>query len=466
MFDLKLISGAGQSGFNRQLPFFNWYYPFDEDHDILPNPALPWWATQDYPIRRRAVYLHVPFCDTVCSFCPFTRGQYQGTQVIQDYVDALLAELEMKKHFVGRCPVDVIFVGGGTPSVLSPEQIETIGDALRAHFDTSKLVEFSFELEVKTVTRAKLEAMQRIGVNRVSFGAQTFSPLQREVFALDATVQQVRDVAAMTTELFAYTNMDMIYGMAGQRLEDLYHDLHEALSLGTTTVDFYPLNNLAAQVRMLRKIKEAGLENLSATTRVQYRSELDRCLRQSEYSRINGYSYSRSQGSPGATIQHRPKFQYHDIVYGCHDEAVLGYGASALSQLPGYNLYNCADRAEYVARARAGSFTWRAFGLGDRREKDIVNFPYRGELNKSGIRWEDIPVETIAALHELVDAGFIIDTGHAYELTTRGWLFYVNLMYHLMPQKGKQWISNRIAARQALGHHCEETILEPISITQ
>jgi len=404
--------------------------------------------------------VHVPFCETICSFCPFTRGRYKAEQDINDYVEALLREIELKRNLLGRTKVDVVFVGGGTPSLLSSLQIEALGHALHTHLDTTKLIEFTFELEVKSVTRQKLESMQRIGVNRVSFGAQTFSALHRRLFSLDATVQQIRDAAEMLTEMFPYTNVDMIYGMAGQTAEDLFGDISEALRLRTTTVDFYPLNNLAAQVRMHKMVRKAGLRHLSAARRIQYRRDIDEYLRAQGYSPINGYSYSRSDGPNRRTIQHHPKFQYHDIIYGYHDDAVLGYGACAITKVPGYNVYNHADRAEYISRVRVGTLPWEGFEVGNCPEKGVVTFPYRGTLEKSRIPWESIPSETCAAFEEALAAGLIIDGDETYDLTPQGWLFYVNLMYYLMPTKSKRWISDRIAAQTSNGHECERTVLE------
>jgi len=465
MFDLKLVPQDGLFSFNRQLPIFNWYYPFDLHPSYELNPVLPFLEFERSPKQRCAVYLHVPFCDTICSFCPFTRGKYDREQDIQAYLDALVGEIELKRSLIGRTAVDVIFVGGGTPSVLSPAQIEVLGDAIQTHLDTKNLIEFTFELEAKSVTRAKLEAMRRIGVNRISFGAQTFSTRHRDLFSLDATLNQIRETARMANEMFAYTNIDMIYGMAGQSVEDLTRDIDEALSLKSTTIDFYPLNNLAAQVRM-HKRAQSGLQHLSASERIRYRRIIDQELRAQGYCAISGYSYAQTAGPKRALIQHHRKFQYHDVIYGYHDDAMLGYGSSALTQLPGYNVYNHPDRAEYISRVEAGTLPWKAAGAGDCPEKGVVTFPYRGVLDKSRIPWARVPSETLNALAEAVHAGLIVDADKNYEITDRGWLFYVNLMYYLMPTSGKRWISDRIAAQIAGGRECEVTdIPEGMSVS-
>jgi len=459
MFDLRLLSGEDGPPFNRQLPIFNWYYPFEADYELLANPVLPFLMREQALTRRCAAYLHIPFCETICSFCPFTRGKYHGDEILQDYTQALEEELRLKRELMGRLTVNAIFVGGGTPSILNATQIESLGKAIHKYLDTTNLTEFTFELEVKSVTREILLAMRRIGVNRVSFGVQTFSKRHRALFSLDATTCQIRETAAMSNELFDYTNVDIIYGMAGQTPAELLNDVRQAVGLGTTSVDFYPLNNLSAQVRMHKMARNAGLQHLDAKQRTRYRLDIDDYLRAQGYCAINGYSYSRRNRPDDTLIQHTPKFLYHDIVYGYHDDAVIGYGASARTQLQGYNVYNHPDRTEYISRIRSGKVPWEAYGIGNSFDKGIVTFPYRGVLQKIRIPWDQVDPVTLRALEEAIKAELVVDKDDHYEITKRGWLFYVNLMYHLMPVKGKEWLSRRIDSQVAAGHESEQTSL-------
>ncbi len=464
MFDLELLPDRPLFKFNRQLPLFNWYYPFDFDDDRLTNRLEPLLNRTHTAPRRRAVYIHIPFCETICSFCPFTRGKYQVDFEVQQYVTALAREMQIKSNFLGNCSVDAIFVGGGTPSVLNPGQIAFLGKALSANFELRNLKEFTFEVEVKSVNPDKLKAMKSIGVNRISFGAQTFAEKYRRMFSLDATVEQIQRVAGWANDIFPYTNVDMIYGMAGQSLGELFTDAAAALRLRTTTLDFYPLNNLAAQVRMHRTFQKAGLRHLTATMRIQYRMQLDDFLRAREYVPINGYSYSRASEPHGKVlVQHSPKFLYHDIVYGYSDDEVLGYGSGALSKLAGFNLCNFTDRRKYQTEILdKGDLAHEAFRIPECPEKGVVCFPYRGVLDKLRIAWRDLPPDTSVALRQAIEAGLMCDRGHSYELTETGWLFYVNLMYFLMPARGKRWITNSIEAQIREGRSCEETTLVPV----
>lgn len=463
MFDLKLNPHHSLLKFDHLLPVFNWYYPFPYEADEAVDPALMLSQVRASDARRRALYFHMPFCDTICTFCPFYRAGYQHhSSQVERYLDAMAREIAWKASYagIGGSPVDVIAVGGGTPSVLSEDQILNFGALLRTYFDLSRLKEFTFEVEVKSVTPAKIAAMQAIGVNRISFGAQTFDPRYRDLFNLTATVDQVRQVSAWLTEAFPYVNADIIYGMPGQSLDELLSDTEMALQLGTTTVDFYLLNNMAASVKLHRSARDAGLQSLPATTRIAYRLFLDEYLRSRGYAPINGYSYARDPGPSRQLLLSTPTFLYHDIVYGYADEEVIGFGSGSFTYLRGVKSYNLPERERYTAAfLEGGEAPVVAFRGGDCPEKGLVYFPYRGSLLKDRIDWDRIPRETAEACRQACDAGLMEDDGGRYVLSKAGWLFYVNLMYFLMPENGRQWLSTRIDQRIKEGREPDVTRL-------
>lgn len=460
MFDVALRSCGATPPFGRQLPVFNWFYPFDTEAGLEPRPLTALAAVDWSAIRRRSVYVHVPFCDTICSFCPFTRGHYQHRDELARYVQALKRELQLKQPYVGAQVADSIFIGGGSPSVLDPDQLEELGEAIHRYVDTHRVQEFAVEVEAKSVTRDKLLALRRIGVNRISLGCQTFSEPHRRAFRLDASVEQVRRAVGWANELFPYTNADMIYGIAGQTVDDVLSDADAAIALGTTTIDFYPLNNVAAQIRMHVALREAGMERPGAAQRIEQRRRIAAHLLERGYERINGYGFARRAAPRVGVIQTSPRFLYHDILYGHHDDAVIGYGAAALTQLPGLNLYNNARRSGYTELVlERRLLPMSGYRPPDDAGKGIVTFPYRGVLHKDRVPWALVAPEMQAALARLVCAGLAEERADRYELTESGWLYYVNMMYYLMPIEGKRWISERIATRIASGHECERVEL-------
>ncbi len=441
--------------FDQQFPIYNWLYPFDERGKKLEDPFSAFASIEPHS-RLRALYFHVPFCDTICSFCPFTRGQYDSQGELDRFVQALLREIEFKHQYpaISSAPVDTIYFGGGTPSVLSVDHFYQIGDAIHRFFDLSQLKEFTMECEVKSVTPEKLKAWKEIGVTRISFGVQTFNPLYRQLFNLTATVEQIRQVADWSNELFAETNIDMIVGIAGQSLDDLLDDIEQANALNMTTVDYYTLNNIVAQTQMHRAFTTQGLKPLSANTKLSYRMFLNEYLRAQGYVPNNGYSFTKNRapaGSPRTVIQRDPVLLYQDATYGFTDDYVDCYGPGAVGTMGSHIIYNIENRNQYAARLlddkRQAWFT--AHADIDATNKGIIYFPYRGFLDKSRVEWDNVHPETRATLDKAVAHGLAIDQGDSYVLTDAGWLFAVNLMYLLMPTADQVVLSKLIKRSEA-----------------
>ncbi len=457
-YDIGFQPSSPTQPFKKQLPVYNWFYPFSYSSDVLEMPLRRLTQISWESINRIAIYLHIPFCDTVCSFCPFTRGLYKEQEEIDQYVKALIRELELKYSFFGKLTVDSIFIGGGTPSVLSVAQIHSLGAAIAKSFDLSKITEFAVEAEVKSITKEKMLAFKAIGVNRFSYGIQTFSEIHRKVLNLDADIDKLKQVAAWANDVFEYTNVDMIYGQAGQTVADVLEDAAEAMALHTTSVDFYPMNNLAAQVRMHRSFNNLGFLKPNATERMKQRSEIANYMLANGYHRINGYSYAKKDLNNTLLIQRKPNFLYHDILYGFSNDAILGYGASAHSQLPTMNLYNTLRRNDYVKYITTHQqLPLEMRAVATPTEKGIVTFPYRGYISHADFAKELPSDKTIALMKDFETAGLLTSTDDSYLLTESGWLYYVNMMYLLMPEKGKKWLSHRMELRIKNKHELEDT---------
>jgi len=453
--------------FDRQLPIYNWIYPFELEERRIADPLTVLEQIDPYP-QRRALYFHIPFCDTICSFCPFTRGEFNSQDEVDRYVQALLREIEIKRAYPAfrATPVDAIYFGGGTPSILRPEHIYQLGEALHRSFDLSKLKEWTFECEVKSVTLAKLKAFQDIGVTRISFGVQSLNPLYRELFTMTATVDQIRRVADWVNERFPYTNADQIYCMPGQTLDDFLTDVDQILELGTTTVDYYPLNNPAAQVRMHRAFAERGMKPLSANTKLSYRMFLNEYLRAKGYVPINGYSFTRNTGpadAPRQVMYRNLRYcLYLDIAYGYGDEHVDNYGAGSVGKYGPFVVANIENREQYTSRLLGKQDKpWFRAASADYAEKGIVYFPHRGTLEKARIVWDQVNPDTRAFFAESLKQGLAVDCGDHYELTETGLLFYVNYTYALMPPRYQQEVCDYINYTFTHGRQPDDVMFYP-----
>jgi len=185
------------------------------------------------------LYVHIPFCSSRCSYCDFATGLYQG-ELAERYVRALLQEIR-SSAYAGQ-HVDTIFFGGGTPSLLSASQLERILTALFEQFQVEAAAEITIEINPGSATPEKLRDFRRLGINRASFGAQTFddgelAKLGRSHTSTDA----LRTFADLRNTGFENVSFDLIAGLPGQTLDGWERNVKQALDLQPEHLSFYLL---------------------------------------------------------------------------------------------------------------------------------------------------------------------------------------------------------------------------------
>lgn len=185
------------------------------------------------------LYVHIPFCSSRCSYCDFATGLYQS-ELAETYVRAVIEEIRSSRY-AGR-HVDTIYFGGGTPSLLEPSQLDRILSALFEHFQIEPTAEVTLEINPGSATPEKLREFRRLGVNRASFGAQTFddaelAKLGRSHNAADT----LRTFADLRSAGFTNVSFDLIAGLPGQTLEGWQRNVKQALELQPEHLSFYLL---------------------------------------------------------------------------------------------------------------------------------------------------------------------------------------------------------------------------------
>ncbi|MEN9245727.1 MAG: radical SAM family heme chaperone HemW [Thermostichales cyanobacterium SRBZ-1_bins_19] len=190
----------------------------------------------DYP---RAIYLHIPFCRQRCHYCDFATGL--GTEAqIAEYVQVLCQEIAATP--TGEQAIETIFFGGGTPSLLSGEQLQRIMDSLRQHFRIDPQAEISLEANPGTTSLDNWYAYRAAGINRVSLGVQAFQP---HLLQLCGRLHGVEEVYATLVDMrqagFSNFNLDLIFGLPEQTLADWQASLEAVLEIAPPHVSLYDL---------------------------------------------------------------------------------------------------------------------------------------------------------------------------------------------------------------------------------
>jgi oxygen-independent coproporphyrinogen III oxidase len=188
-----------------------------------------------------SLYLHIPFCDTKCSYCDF--NSYAGLEsLIPAYTAALCTELRLWPARCGEARVPTVFFGGGTPSLTPLPQMRTIVVTLRDSYRIERDAEISLEANPGTVDAAYLRGLRLLGINRLSLGVQSFD--DAELRALDrvhSAAQAAEALAAARTGGFENVNLDLIYGLAGQTIAGWKRNVIHALSLRPEHLSLYAL---------------------------------------------------------------------------------------------------------------------------------------------------------------------------------------------------------------------------------
>jgi oxygen-independent coproporphyrinogen-3 oxidase len=279
------------------------------------------------------VYLHIPFCKTRCHYCDFATDVYRSNEIVDSYVNALTKEIEL---FPTKEFVDTIYFGGGTPSLLKPAQLEKILKAVSEKFDISPGAEVTMEMNPATMTAATVSEFRSLGVNRASFGAQTFDDTELKRIGRAHNAQDVRETIDLLRNAgFENVSFDLIAGLPRQTIEDWERNLDEAVKLAPEHLSLYLLEihegtPLADQVRTGRQPKPD--EDLAGE---MYSLMVER-VTAAGYRQYEISNFSK----PGFESRHNTKYWLCEPVYG--------FGVSAHSFDGKQRYSNERDTVRYV----------------------------------------------------------------------------------------------------------------------
>src|ERR1044072_1274702 len=185
------------------------------------------------------LYLHIPFCSSRCSYCDFATGLYQA-ELAGRYVHALVTEIRSSSYCGEK--IDTIYFGGGTPSLLAPAQLESILKTLHDCFKIDSRSEVTLEINPGSVDTEKLRAFRSLGINRASFGAQTFDDAElAKLGRSHTTADTLKTFNDLRGVGFENVSFDLIAGLPGQTLAGWQRNIKQALELSPEHLSFYLL---------------------------------------------------------------------------------------------------------------------------------------------------------------------------------------------------------------------------------
>jgi putative oxygen-independent coproporphyrinogen III oxidase len=187
------------------------------------------------------IYIHIPFCKSRCSYCDFATGLYNA-DLAERYVAALEIDIQTTRKEDFSRTVDTIYFGGGTPSMLSASQIERLLEAVHQRFQIESAAEITMEINPGSVTKSTLGEFRRAGINRASFGAQTFDDAELARLGRSHTsTDTLKTFDALRDSGFGNISFDLIAGLPGQTMERWQSNVERSLGLKPEHLSFYLL---------------------------------------------------------------------------------------------------------------------------------------------------------------------------------------------------------------------------------
>jgi len=361
------------------------------------------------------LYVHVPFCFHKCHYCDFYSITRQTPERMARFVDLVLREAEAwtsrRPELATAGAIRTVFFGGGTPSLLPAGEMARLIGGLRERLDFSAVGEFTVECNPATVDAAYLGGLRAAGVDRLSFGAQSFNPADLRVLERHHDPEDVpRSLEFARSAGFRRLNLDLIYGVPGQSLADWDHSLRQGLACGTGHVSAYLLT-------------------YEANTPIAVKKRLGQLVAAEESLELEMLAYTRSQlaefGLPAYEISNfaQPGQECgHNVMYW-RGGSYLGLGPSAASHVHGWRWKNRGHLGEWERAVEAGTLPIAEGELlsAARRQAEKA---YLGVRTTAGVAWADIGpcgrerFEPVLA--RLVRAGLVLMDEGGFRLTEAG----------------------------------------------
>lgn len=278
------------------------------------------------------IYIHIPFCVKKCNYCDF--ASYPQKLTLQDeYINALIKEMELCKG----TEADTVYIGGGTPSVLSMENTRRLLSAVRANFNLSSDTEFTIEVNPKTIDTEKTQLYKKLGVNRISIGSQSFCNDELKTLGRIHTAEDTIETCKILKSAgFENISLDLMYALPGQTMDSLGTSLERLLSLNPSHISCYGLK-IEDGTPFGTMLQNGELTEADEDTFADMYEYIRRELCKGGYNHYEISNFAKE----GRESRHNLKYW--------QNEDYLGFGLGASSKVGNRRFTKSADFEEYIS---------------------------------------------------------------------------------------------------------------------
>ncbi len=369
------------------------------------------------------LYLHFPFCISKCPYCDFNSYQLKEDNQISSYISALYQEITAYSKKLKKSNITTVYLGGGTPTIISGVQIYNILEFCKDKFNIDKNAEITIEANPGTLDGEKLKLLIESGINRLSLGAQSFSNLFLKKLGRIHNAQDIIDSYYLAREKgFNNINIDIMFALPDQTTEDLQVTLKKAVSLKPDHLSLYNLT-IKPGTEYYKKYKRGKLKLSTEDEEFDMYNWAINFLEESDFEHYEIANFARPY-----------KRSMHNLIYW-KNKPYLGIGAGAYSFIKGYRYMNYENPARYIKEIMSGKLpvdNGEKLSLRKRmietiilglRTKDGVD--YKKFKTRFGVNLNNIFPEQIK---KMVNLGLLQKDNHRIKLTKKG-IFLANTVF-------------------------------------
>lgn len=288
------------------------------------------------------LYLHLPFCISKCPYCDFNSYQLKEDNQISSYISALYQEITTYSKKLKKSNIKTIYLGGGTPTILSGVQIYDILEFCKSKFTIDKDAEITIEANPGTLDGEKIKLLIESGINRLSLGAQSFNNLFLKKLGRIHNTQDIIDSYYLARkEGFNNINIDIMFALPDQTTEDLQITLKKAISLKPDHLSLYNLT-IKPGTEYFKKYKKGKLKLPTEDEEFDMYNWAIKFLEESGFEHYEISNFARPY-----------KRSMHNLIYW-QNKPYLGIGAGAYSFIKGYRYMNYESPARYTKEMMSG----------------------------------------------------------------------------------------------------------------
>jgi oxygen-independent coproporphyrinogen III oxidase len=387
------------------------------------------WLSRINEKNEISIYVHVPFCASMCWYCGCHTRVVQRYGPIADYVKLLAREIELVSNAMsGRPRVSQIHWGGGTPNMLSPQDFSMLMGKINFHFTVSSTANIDVEIDPRALKPEMVQAFADAGVNRASLGVQDFSPdVQKAINREQPYEATAESVALLRTAGIEGVNFDLMYGLPHQTVEKVIRSVDLANQLAPDRLAIFGYAHVPWMKTHQKLIDETALPDAAARFH-QSKAAADR-LMEHGYRRIGMDHFVRPDEAMSDALDNGTLTRNFQGYTTDHADALVGFGASAIGNFHEGYVQNAVPFGQYAADIQAGELAVRRgieINDDDRLRRTVIErlmcdlTVALDEICDAFDVGYDYFDQDLAGLSTMRDDGIVDLKGHRISITERG----------------------------------------------